>query len=233
MSKRKKLNRYNLFQKQLSNYIKDNNLSKSEYKEYRKLYKEIDKSVPNKRIYDVIPVIISKYKASLKKQSNNYETDIPFYNAKGEFSLPKYSNIVLNVKFDDGGLKLDWTGTPFDFNGWFSGDVMSYFRNNYNDSSNIATFVLKNVKGSVLEYEIEVQGGSLVGTKSYVPPDKDIVIKDKKFRDSKEIENQQNLIEFIDKKTKLIEQMKSLGYSNDEIKAEIKKLDDKYYGKDR
>lgn len=234
--KNKKQNRYNVFQSELSSYIKENNLSKSDYKKYRSLYKDIDKKIPVKRISQIIPTLISQKQAQIlqeqsrkKDEKPDYSTDIPFYNAKGEFALPKYSKIKLNVKFNDGGLSIDWQGTPFDFMSWFSGDVLSYFRNNYNDSP-VAVFSLKNVINDTLYYEIEVDS-SMVGTKSYVPPDKDIVIKDKTFRDTKQLETQEKLIEYIDKKAKLIEQLKSLGYSNDEIRAELKKLDEKFYGK--
>jgi hypothetical protein len=228
-SKSNTLNRYNIFQKELSSYIRETGGSGSDFKKYRKLYKDLDASIPIKRIGDSIPALILKQKTSNEGVKFDYGERFPFYQAKGEFSLPKYVKTVLNVKFDDGGLKLDWTGTVFDFMGWFSGDIIAYFRNNYNDSPT-AEFVLKNVNGNVLEYEIEVQG-SAWGTSGYIPPDKEIVIKDKKFRDVKDAENQQRMIEFIDRKAKLIGELKSIGYSNDEIRAEIRKIDESFYGK--
>ena len=90
--------------------------------------------------------------------------------------------------------------------------------------------MLKNVNGDVLNYEIEVLG-SAVNTSGYVPPDKGIVIKDKKFRDVQDAENQQRMIEFIDRKAKLIAELKSIGYTNEEIRAEIRKIDEGFYGK--
>ena len=101
MGKKKKLNRYNVFQNQLSNYIKENNLSKSDYKNYVKLYSQLDKSIPIKRMQYEISNVIDKYTASKKTSLIDYATDIKFYNARSEFALPKYEKKIIKVTFDD------------------------------------------------------------------------------------------------------------------------------------
>jgi len=230
MGKKKKQkkaeNRYNFFQKELSNYVKENKLPKGAYKNYKSLYKNLDKNIPIKRIGISLDALIKKFYKEDKVVKIDYAEEFSFYNAKGEFSLIKYSNVVLDVKFSDGGLNLDWSGTSFDFMNWFSGDIFAYFRNNYNESP-VAQFVFKKTEGNVLYYEIEV-GGSVYGTPYYVPPDKDIVIKDKSYR-----ENKDNAVlrGYMQDKANLIKELRLAGYSLQEIQIEVKRLDDRFYGK--
>lgn len=225
-AKQKKINRWNVYQRELSEYVKEQNLSKSDYKRFKALYKQLGGDVPIKRIREAIPPLIAKFGQVQKVElPSEYTSRFPFYGAKSEFSLPKYFDKILTVKFNDGGLRLDWLGTSNEFMSWFSGDVIAYFRNNYNDSP-VAEFVLKSVDGNNFEYEIVVDS-SAFGADSYVPPDKGIVVKDKPQRDK---ESRSLDIEFTKQKAELIKQMKGI-YTNEEIRMEIDKLNASYYGK--
>jgi hypothetical protein len=230
--RKKTINRYNIFQKELSEYVRESGGSKSDFKKYRSLYKEIAKDVSPKAFRSIIPALITT-KAEPKKELN-YSSSIPFYNAKGEFSLPKYSGVTLKVKFNDGGVNLDWGGSPSEFLSWFSGDIISYFRNNYNDSP-VAEFVLKDGNEQSAEYEIQVEG-SLVGTKGYVPAGSDFLSKSSlpekgsqvPSEDTERLKLRESILnkemELIDKKLKLIEKLEGLGFSKEEIREQLKRI---------
>jgi len=219
-------NRYNVFQKELSQFLKDSGADKNDYKKYKSLYSQIDKSVPAKRIGDSIAGLIKKFSKEKEIVKKDYAERFAFYNSRAEFSLPKYDGKVITVKFNDGGLSLDWQGNTYEFMSWFSGDIINYFRNNYNDSP-VAEFVLTDVDDDLLSYEI-VTDNSIVASPRYVPASSDIVIKDKEYRDVKENSALQS---YMKDKAALLKELRLAGYTSKEIKAEIKQLDDRFYGK--
>lgn len=233
-------NRYNIFQNELSAYLVETGGKKGDYRKYVKLYKHVDPSVPMKRMRDYLPGLIKKFSGEpIIVSTIDYAVSVPFYNAKGEFALPKYSDVVLEVRFDDtvpsvdGGFKFEWTGTQIEFSSWFSGDVMAYFRNNYNDSPP-AEFRLKDVDGKVVSYQIEV-GAGIVGTPGYVPVAGGLVVRDKAARAAGQNQGQatgnSDTVVFMGQQTELIKQWREVGYSNEEIRAKIKQLEENFYGK--
>ncbi len=224
--KSKNLNRYNIFQKELSQYIKDNGGGKNDFKKYKSLYSQIDKSVPAKRIGDSIAGLIKKFSKDQEVIKQDYADRFSFYNSRAEFSLPKYDGKVLSIKFNDGGLSLDWKGNSYEFMSWFSGDIINYFRNNYNDSP-VAEFALVEVDKELLSYEI-VTDNSVVSSTRYVPPASEILIKDKSYR---EVKDNAVLSSYMKDKTALLKELRLAGYTPAEIKAEIKQLDERFYGK--
>ena len=230
--KSKTINRYNVFQKELADYLKETGGSKKDFKKYRSLYKEIDKTVPTKAISSIIHALILK--KGEKKKVLTYTESFPFYNAKGEFGLSKYYDITLKINFDDGVERFEFEGTSSEFQSWFSGDIYAYFRNNYNDSDNMANFVLKGGDEKTAQYDIETLT-TVVGTKSYVPSGinkenksvlpksegkvsffEESVLKQREMTAIAETKKMQTELE-------LIKELKSLGFSNKEIKKRLNK----------
>lgn len=219
----KKTNRYNAFQRELSEYLRESGSSK-DFRKYTKLYKKVGKDVPVKAFRNIIHALILKH--GEKQKSLKYTESFPFYNAKGEFNLMKYNNVLLKIKFNDGGFELDWEGSNTDFMGWFSGDVMAYFRNNYNDSGNMANFVLKGGDEKFAEYEIEVPTG-LPESSRYVPVASDLQSgkTSPPQRGMSTTEQEIMLLKakerVLDKEMELIRQLKELGFTNEEIKKRL------------
>jgi hypothetical protein len=226
--KKNNLSRYNVFQKELSNYIKETGGSKYDYKKYKSLYSQIKKDVPLKAFPAIIGGLITK-KVVQDVKVLKYTESFPFYNARSEFLTAKFIGIKIKIKFNDGGFSLDWEGDAFEFQSWFSGDIISYFRNNYNDSGNMANFVLTGGDDKTAEYEIQV-GGSAYGTPGYIEADKNLLNKNVSIKKSsvvsKDEETERLRIKerVLDKELALIQQYKELGFSNEEIKKRLSNM---------
>ena len=226
--KKTNFNRYNVFQKELSNYIKETGGSKFDYKKYKKLYSQIGKDVPVKAFPAIIGGLITK-KVVQDVKHLKYTESFPFYNARAELLTPKFTGIKIKIKFDDGGLKLDWEGDAFEFQSWFSGDIVSYFRNNYNDSGNMANFYLVGGDETTAEYEIRV-GGSAYGTKEYIEPDKNLLNADVSGKKGSgipkdiEIERLRLKEKVLEKELELIKKYRELGFTNEEIKKRLSNI---------
>lgn len=228
--KTKTINRYNVFQKELAEYIKETGGKKSDFKKYKSLYKEIDKTVPAKSFQDVINALVKK-KGGVEEKLN-YAQNFPFYTAVAEFSLPMYDNVKLRIKFDDGAEKVDWSGSSLDFAVWFKGGVTAYLRNNYSESGNMATFVLKKADKKSAEYEIETMS-SAVGTKGYIPSGSESLHKSTLPKSEGKVSSAEESLlkqremtaaaETLKMKTELelIRELKKLGFSNKEIKKRL------------
>jgi hypothetical protein len=215
-------NRYNVFQAELSAYLKEAGSDSKDFRKYRKLYSKIDKNTPVKAFQAIFATLIP-LKGAKTTKSLNYTANFPFYNARAEFLTPRYDGVTLRVRFNDGGLSLDWKGTSNEFASWFSGDVIAYFRNNYNDSPP-AEFVFTGGNDELAEYEIQVNG-SAYGSPSYIEPDKTLTVADKQNL-QKDAEMQKLLARerVLDKELLLIKRYRELGFSNDEIKQRLKEL---------
>jgi hypothetical protein len=225
--KKTNLSRYNIFQKELSEYIKETGGQKSDYKKYRSLYNQIGKDVPVKAFPAIIGGLITTKAKDIK--TLKYTESFPFYNARSEFLTSRFIGVKIKIKFSDGGFSLDWEGDAYEFQSWFSGDVISYFRNNYNDSGNMANFVLSGGDDTTAEYEIQV-GGSAYGTPGYIEADKNLLNAPTSIKKSsvvqKDAETERLRIKerVLDKELALIQQYKELGFSNEEIKKRLSNM---------
>lgn len=225
-SKSKKINRYNVFQRELSSYLRETNANKNDFKLYKSLYKQIDKEIPIKRFSDIIPALIKKSKVVVGESSKlDYTQSFPFYNAQSEFGLPKYAGIKLRVLFNDGGADFDFEGSNVEFKIFFSGDIVAYFRNNYNESSNMANFVLLSGNSEMAVYEIQVEG-SAYGSKGYIEKGSQFLSKSalpsaSKLSSTDEIAVLKLRESVLDKELELIKQLKELGFTNEEIKKRL------------
>ena len=135
-----------------------------------------------------------------------------FYYAKERIGAEK-EDVKVKVGFSDKGVTLNFEGSPAEFVKWFSGDIINYFRNNYNDFENVACFKPIGRTETEIEYDIAI-GKSLFGKSDYVPFGSVFLYKGAfplMYRNRKAIE----------KALKAIERLKKQGLSNKEISLKI------------
>ena len=222
--KTKNLSRYNIFQRELSEYIKETGKPKSEWKKYRSLYKEIDKDVPVKSFYQVINGLVLKRTEKPKKLF--YSESFPFYMAVNEFILPIYSKVLLKIKFNDGVTEFTYEGDSLGFQDEYEKELKGYLRDNYSNSTNLANFVLVGGDDSFAEYRITSTGevAEIPNEKpvASVSPKKSVVgLKDEEAVLKQREKTAKAETKRLKTELALIKELKSLGFTDKEIKKRL------------
>jgi hypothetical protein len=133
---------------------------------------------------------------------------------------------VIKVNFNDGENSFTYEGDAMGFQMPYEQEIKGYLRDNYNDSANLANFVLKGGDETYAEYEIEV-----IAKEPPLPPEpapKAPAPKGKGAKPSSEesLLKQREITAKAEAKRfevelKLIKELKSLGFTKAEIKKRL------------
>lgn len=248
----RKQNKYNIFQRELSAFLKESGIKPKDkfHVVSKKIYSRIDKGIDTRSIRESMPSLYNKfYKQSLADflNDNRVKDKFPFYEALAEFKLSAYSKFVLSVEFSEpgSGQTYSFSGDYSEFVYWFTGreynesdadrqdrlkpvHLMGHLRNNYNDSP-VAEFNLVEYSETGLKYLIDVEY-SKFGDDGYIPmgdemSDPSLGVHIKQITGKKKTDS----VDIVQEKTRLakayaevVREMTKAGFTKDEIKEALK-----------
>lgn len=219
------LSRYNKIQRILSDYTRGEGIKLGRH--FNKVASEISRRVGKTDLRFVGHNIDALYRDSYREVLGDFvvgdrvfANDFPFYNFRKILYEPVYEGVSIRVKFKDSSLDLDFTGSSEEVEFWYNSNLYDHLRLHYG-ASPVAYFRL--IESDYKSYVVyQVESGVVEAEK------KEVVSEKKEEGETENLKYVEKQIELEDKKKltientlKLIDQLKLLGFSNEEIKKVI------------